>query len=174
MSPLRFEIRAATTGDREAIVALLRNRWGGETTVVHDTVFRPTDLPAFVAVDGPELVGLVTYEPGIESWHVLSVDSLVSGQGIGGALLDRVESAARTAGSLRIELVTTNDNVDALRFYQRRGYRIAFVDRGAVDRARSTKPSIPQIGFHGIPIRDELTMVKSLNATDDAGSGGVA
>ena len=114
MNPV--EIRAVTTGDREAIVALLRDRWGGETLVIHDTVFRPADLPAFVAVDGPNLVGLVTYEPGSESWHVLSFDSLVPGQGIGGALLDRVEGAARAAGCLRIELVTTNDNLDAIRF----------------------------------------------------------
>ena len=174
MSPLELEIRAATAGDREWIVALLRDRWGGETMVVHDTVYRPDDLPAFVAVDGSDLVGLVTYQPGVESWHVLSLDSLVSGQGIGSALLDRVESAARAAGSLRIELVTTNDNVDAMRFYQRRGYRIAFVDPGAVDHARQTKPSIPLIGLHGIPIRDELTMVKSLNAAAAVESGGVA
>jgi GNAT superfamily N-acetyltransferase len=173
MSPLELKIRAATVGDRAAIVALLRNRWGGETMVVHDTVYRPADLPAFVAVDGRNLVGLVTYEPGIESWHVLSLDSLVSGQGIGGALLDRVEGAARADGSLRIELVTTNDNVDVLRFYQRRGYRIASIDPGAVDRARRTKPSIPLIGFHGIPIRDELTMVKNLDDADSGDSGGV-
>jgi GNAT superfamily N-acetyltransferase len=173
MRPIELEIRAATAGDREAIVALLRDRWGGETMVVHDTVYRPADLPAFVAVDGPDLVGLVTYEPGPESWHVLSLDSLVSGQGNGSALLDRVENAARAAGSLRIELVTTNDNVDAMRFYQRRGYRIAFIDPGGVDRARRTKPSIPLIGFHGIPIRDELTMVKNLDDADSGDSGGV-
>ncbi len=173
MRSLKFEIRAATAGDRESIVALLRDRWGGETMVVHDTVYRPAELPAFVAVDGPDLVGLVTYEPGIESWHVLSLDSLVSGQGVGSALLDRVEGAARGAGSLRIELVTTNDNVDALRFYQRRGYRITCVDPGAVDRARRTKPTIPLIGFHGIPIQDELTMVKNLDDADSGESGGV-
>jgi DNA-3-methyladenine glycosylase I len=171
MSP--FEIRTATSRDCEAIVALLRDRWGGETMVVHDTVYRLADLPAIVAVDGPDLVGLVTYNPGIESWHVLSLDSLVPGHGIGGALLDRVESAARGAGSLRIELVATNDNVDAMRFYQRRGYQIAFIDRGAVDRARTTKPSIPLIGFHGIPIRDELTMVKNFIDADSGESSGV-
>ena len=142
--------------------------------VVHDTVYRPADLPAFVAVDGPDLVGLVTYEPGIESWHVLSLDSLVSGHGIGSALLDRVEGAARAAGCPRITLVTTNDNLDAIRFYQRRGYRIASIDPGAVDRARRIKPSIPLIGRHGIPIRDELTLVKHLDAADSAESGGGA
>src|SRR5215216_3974684 len=106
MSSFTFEIRAALPGDRRAIVALLRERWGGETMVVHDTVYRPADLPAFVAVDGPDLIGLVTYEPGIESWHVLSLDSLVPGQGIGSALLDHVESASRALGCLRISLVT--------------------------------------------------------------------
>jgi DNA-3-methyladenine glycosylase I len=169
MSPLEFEIRAATAGDRKAIVALLRDRWGGETMVVHGTVYRPADLAAFVAVDGSDLVGLVTYEPGVESWHVLSLDSLLPGQGTGSSLLDHVENAARTVGSRRIELVTTNDNLDAMRFYRRRGYRVAFVDRGAVDRARRTKPSIPLIGFHGIPIRDELTLVKRLGSVNDAG-----
>ena len=171
MSPCKFEIRTATPGDREAIVALLRDRWGGETMVVHDTVYRPADLPAFVAVDGPNLVGLVTYEPGIESWHVLSLDSLVPGHGIGGELLDRVEDAARSAGCSRITLVTTNDNTDAISFYQRRGYRIASIDPGAIDRARRIKPSIPLIGFHGIPIRDELTVVKHLDSADSVESG---
>jgi len=130
--------------------------------VVHDSVYRPADLPAFVAVEGRDLIGLVTYEPGPASWHVLSLDSLVSGQGVGSALLNCVEDAARAAGCPRIELVTTNDNVDALRFYQRCGYRIDSIDPGAVDRARRTKPSIPLIGIHGIPIRDEFSMVKDL------------
>jgi GNAT superfamily N-acetyltransferase len=173
MSRCKFHIRTATPGDREAIVALLRDRWGGETIVVHDTVYRPADLPAFVAVDGPDLVGLLTYEPGIETWHILSLDSLVPGHGIGSALLDRVEAAARAIGCHRITLVTTNDNLDAIRFYQRRGYRIASVDPGAIDRARRTKPSIPLIGFHGIPIRDEVTLVKNVDGADSAASGGI-
>jgi hypothetical protein len=64
--------------------------------------------------------------------------------------------------------VTTNDNVNAFRFYQRRDYCISFVDQGTVDRARRKKPSISLIRFHGIPIRDELTMVKYLDAVDSA------
>ena len=130
-----FEIRPATAGDREAIVVLLSDRWGGETMVVRDTVYLPADLPAFVAVDGPDLVGLVTYEPGIESWHVVSLDSLVPSRGMGSALLDRVEGAARAAGCLRVMLVTTNDNVDAIRFHQRRGYRPGTVASRGVLRA---------------------------------------
>ena len=66
-------------------------------------------------------------------------------------------------GSTRLWLITTNDNVDALRFYQRRGFRLVAIDRDAVERSRATlKPGIPRTGLHGIPIRDELTLERPI------------
>jgi hypothetical protein len=60
-------------------------------------------------------------------------------------------------------VVTTNDNVDALRFYQRRGFQLASVRCGAVDEARRTlKPLIPVTGNYGIPLRDELELAHDL------------
>jgi len=44
------------------------------------------------------------------------------------------------------------DNVDAMRFIQRRCYRLVIIDPGAVDRRRRTKSAIPPADFHGIPI----------------------
>ena len=73
-----------------------------------------------------------------------------------------VEQQAREAGARRIWLITTNDNLDVLRFYQRRGYRLAAVFPGAVDEARKQKPTIPLTGFYGIPIRDEILPEKTL------------
>ncbi|HEX5500687.1 MAG TPA: hypothetical protein VFX03_15735, partial [Thermomicrobiales bacterium] len=61
--------------------------------------------------------------------------------------------------------VTTNDNVGALGFYGRRGYRMTGVNRGAVDRARRRKPAIPTIAANGIPIRDEITLARTLAPT---------
>jgi hypothetical protein len=55
-------------------------------------------------------------------------------------------------------LVTTNDNLDALRFYQRRGLRLVAVHAGAVDEARRLKPEIARVGEYGIPIRDEIEL----------------
>jgi hypothetical protein len=70
-----------------------------------------------------------------------------------------VTRAAAAAGAGRLWLVTTNDNVDALRFYQRRGFRLHALHPGAVDRSRATlKPEIPPLGAHGIPLRDELVL----------------
>ena len=60
-------------------------------------------------------------------------------------------------------MLTTNDNLDALRFYQRRGFRLAELRPGAVDRARERlKPEIPRTGEHGIPLRDELVLEMAL------------
>ncbi|HEU0113770.1 MAG TPA: GNAT family N-acetyltransferase, partial [Thermomicrobiales bacterium] len=109
-----------------------------------------------------EIVGLVTYRVADGACEALSLDSLREGIGIGSALLRAAENAALAAGCGRVWLVTTNDNVAALGFYGRRGYRMTGVDRGAVDRARRLKPSIPTIAANGIPIRDEITLARSL------------
>jgi hypothetical protein len=61
-----------------------------------------------------------------------------------------------------LRVTTTNDNLDALRFYQKRGFQIVAVRPGAVDESRRVKPSIPVIGEHGIPIRDEIELERAV------------
>ena len=98
-----------------------------------------------------------------DACEVLTLHAAQPRQGIGTALLEAIEAIAEAGGCRRLWLITTNDNVDALRFYQRRGFRLVRIDAGAVDRAREAiKPSIPSIGDHGIPIRDELVLEKPL------------
>ena len=79
------------------------------------------------------------------------------------ALVEKIAQKATELGCRRLWLITTNDNVNALRFYQRRGFRLAAVHPGAVDRARTTmKPEIPFVGDYGIPLRDELELEMQL------------
>lgn len=73
-------------------------------------------------------------------------------------LLDALLEAARRGGCRRLWLITTNDNLNALRFYQRRGWRLVAVHAGAVDEARKVKPQISVIGEDGIPIHDEIEL----------------
>jgi ribosomal protein S18 acetylase RimI-like enzyme len=82
-----------------------------------------------------------------------------AGYGVGTALLAAANAAAYAAGCSTLWLVTTNDNLDALRFYQRRGFRVRAVRPGAVDDARATlKPEISSTGAYGIPLRDEIEL----------------
>ena len=82
--------------------------------------------------------------------------------GIGSALLGKLADIAREQNCRGIWLITTNDNTDAMRFYQRRGFYFVAVHKDAIKYSRKLKPEIPEIGNHGIPIRDEIELVMPL------------
>jgi ribosomal protein S18 acetylase RimI-like enzyme len=112
--------------------------------------------PGIVAEADGEPVGLLTYQDEAGDVEIAYLQASVTGRGIGTRLVDAV---GERTGARRLWLVTTNDNLDALRFYQRRGFTIADVRPGALVEARRTlKPSIPEVGYYGIPIRDELIL----------------
>lgn len=150
-------VRPLREGDREWVRETLRDLWG-ETVVSRGAVHDPTALPGFVAEEGGERVGLLTYRIDGADCEVMTIDAFPEGAGAGTALLDAAGRAARGAGCDRVWLITTNDNLRALRFYQRRGFRLVAVHPGALERSRELKPSIPEIGLDGIPLRDELEL----------------
>jgi ribosomal protein S18 acetylase RimI-like enzyme len=159
------KVRAATPADRPWIERFVVERWGGEVVVAHGEALRPHELPAFVAEDGDRPVGLVTYRVDGPGCEVVTIDAVEEGQGVGTALLEAAVTAARAGGCRRVWLITTNDNLGALRFYQRRGFRLAALRPGAVGRSRRTKPEIPEVGRFGIPIRDEIELELRLERT---------
>jgi GNAT superfamily N-acetyltransferase len=106
---------------------------------------------------------MLTYvpDPGWEQCEVLTLHATEQWRGVGTALIETVEQPAAGHGCTRLWLITTNDSVDALRFYQRRGFRLAAVHLRAVDYSRSMlKPEIPVAGAYGIPVRDEIELGK--------------
>jgi GNAT superfamily N-acetyltransferase len=150
-------VRPFRDGDREWVRETLRELWG-ETVVSRGVVHDPTTLPGFVAEEGGGRVGLLTYRVDGADCEVVTIDAFPEGVGAGTALLDAAGRAARDAGCGRLWLITTNDNLRALRFYQRRGFRLVAVHPDALERSRELKPSIPEIGLDGIPLRDELEL----------------
>jgi len=150
-------VRPLVGGDREWVVARLRDLWG-DIVVSRGRVLDAAELPGFVAEEDGEPAGLLTYRIDGDGCEVVTIDAFPQGSGAGTALLDAVAGAARAAGCRRVWLITTNDNLRALRFYQRRGFRLAALHRDALDRSRELKPSIPDVGLDGIPLRDELEL----------------
>ncbi|MGH9191625.1 MAG: GNAT family N-acetyltransferase [Acidimicrobiales bacterium] len=130
--------------------------FGGRLQVRLGSVVDPLACPGLVAERDGEPVGIVTYDADGDDVEVVYIEVTAKHEGVGTRLVDAVE--ARTEGQ-RLWLVTTNDNLDALRFYQRRGFRITEIRPGAVDETRRTlKPSISEVGSFGIPIRDEIVL----------------
>ncbi|MFC7550920.1 GNAT family N-acetyltransferase [Plantactinospora sp. GCM10030261] len=151
-------VRTGTGDDRDVIVRTLADSWGGTIVVAHGRAYDAAELPALLALRDDRLVGLLTYEVTDDGLEVVTIDATRPRAGVGTALLAAAAELARASGVTRLWLVTTNDNLNALRFYQRRGLRIVGVTPGGVDTARRLKPSIPRIGEYGIPLRDELTL----------------
>ena len=149
-------IRAPHLNERAWVERQLSESWGSTIVVTRGRVHDASRLSALVAVQGGELVGLATFNLDDGDCELVTLDALRQGKGIGSALLARVAEHAAERGCQRVWLITTNDNINAIRFYQRRGMRLIAVHPGAVDEARRIKPTIPVTGEHGIPIHDEL------------------
>ena len=160
-----FFIRPVSSDDRDWIAQFITERWGAEFVVAHYEVYQCKDLPGFVATDGEEKVGLITYKIIGDDCEIVSLDSLRPCKGIGTDLIEAVKRAAIESGCRRLCLVTTNDNMNALRFYQKRGFVLVKINRNAVEFARKLKP-IPLIGAEGIRLRDEIELEMMLEEAD--------
>lgn len=155
-------IRLAEPEDRPRVEAFL-DRHGSSRVARLGELLRPIDQQVLIAEDRGLLAGVLTYTLSEEICEVLSIHAAQRWRGTGTELLAELERIAYEAGCARVTLITTNDNVDALRFYQRRGYRLLRLHPGAVDDSRARlKPEIPEMGEYGIPLRDEIELEKPL------------
>ena len=152
-----MNVRRATDDDRawmaEAIIGAFASTRVVSRGRAHDDA---QQLDGFVVeLDGRPV--------GCALWHEIEGDAelvvLVTtyrGVGAGTVLLDAVVDHARSVGWKRLWLVTTNDNTDAIRLYQRAGWTWVDFHQHAVTQARELKPELPEMGNHGIPISHEI------------------
>ena len=151
-------VRAIEEADRIVVGRLVLELWGAHTAVAHGQVFFPASLPGFLVEQQDTVVGLLTYAAADGHLEIVTIDALRRGRGVGSSLVDAAVRRARQLGCSRVRLTTTNDNLDALRFYQRRGFRLTALRPDAVREARRLKPEIPSVGDYGIPMTDELDL----------------
>ena len=153
-----MHVRAATANDRAWIEPFL-DEHGATRVARRGEIVRPTDHPMLIAEADGAPAGLLTYIVTGADCEILTLHATRQWAGAGSALIEAVRAVAAEQRCSRVWVLTTNDNVDALRFYQRRGFRLAVLRPGAVDHARlALKPEIPDVGDYGIPIRDEVEL----------------
>ena len=151
----RFEIRDE---DREEVAQFIEKHWHSRLVMSRGRKFYPHQERGFCERRGGQIVGLLTYCQDGDSMEILTLNSTLEGHGIGSSLmLDAIERA-RQEKCKRICLATTNDNLRAIGFYQRLGFRMVELNLGVVDEARKVKPQIPEVGERGVPIHDEIVM----------------
>ena len=163
MSVTSVTIRPMLEEDREWVRQFIRHEWHDEAIITRGKIVFPAEHHGFLAELEGEVVGLATYRFEELDCELLTLNSLRPGMGIGTALIKAVEEEACSKGMRRVWLITTNDNLNALRFYQKRGYHIVTVYPNAIAESRKLKPAIPLTGAFGIPIRDEIELELLLN-----------
>jgi ribosomal protein S18 acetylase RimI-like enzyme len=144
--------------DREWVVAAMQAQWGTTLIVSRGRLTDVLDVGLLVCADGEERLGLAAWELRHGDCEVVALHSPAPRRGAGSALLAEIAERGRAAGARRMWLITTNDNLAALRFYQRWGMRLVTVHRNAMDETRRLKPEVPLVGLDGIPLRDEIEL----------------
>ena len=163
-----IRVRAVEPDDRQAVAAFLEANHTAVVARRGELLDARVEHALLAEDETAHLLGVTTIVVRGEEIEVLTLHAARQWGGVGTALLDAAVAVGLERGCRRLWLVTTNDNVDALRFYQRRGLRLRAVRPGAVDEARRTlKPEIAERGAYDIPIRDELELELDLERERD-------
>lgn len=141
--------------------------FGGDFVVSRNEVHDPHKLPGFIVTIGRERIGVGTYNIIGDECELVTIDSLSQFDGVGTMLLEKIEETALELGCQKMWCITTNDNLDAHRFFQRRGFVLTNVRIGGMTKIRLLKPNVPRVGYYQIPVRDEFEFEKYMSVEVD-------
>ena len=145
-----------------SLIERLWEEYWGLPIVSVDREYLPSDVEGLLWREGREAIGLVTWAVAGDQAEIVSLDAFVRGRRIGARLMEAAEAGLRSRGVRRLRVVTTNDNVRALGFYVRRGYRLVRLHLDAMNRVRALKPAVSSVGTDGVPLRDMWELEKDL------------
>ena len=151
-----MEWKRISTSDRTLVDEFIRQQWYTTTMIIRGKEIDMTQTEGFYVKEQEDIIGLITYFVSDDVLEVTSLNSLRENQGIGSKLVDAVIREAKDRKLKKILVVTTNDNINAIKFYQKRGFDMARLYHNALDISRKIKPEIPLIGDHSIPLRHEI------------------
>lgn len=158
----KFNIERITNDTRELVNQFFIDNWYSTDMSIRGKIIDGTKLDGFLLQEDNTIVGLITYTFFDDICEIVSFDSKRENIGIGSALLRELEEVARDNSCNKMRLITTNDNMRALQFYQKRGYCLTKLYPNAMDEVRKVKPDVPLLGDNDIPLRDEIELEKQL------------
>lgn len=144
--------------DKVWLEEVMNKDWGGLPLVIRGKKYDPSQLDGIVVENENGISGFLFYELRDKDCEIIVFQVFDKFHGIGTILLDELKSIAKSKKCSRVYLMTTNDNLDALRFYQKRGFHICGIHLDSLKVSRKIKPTIGMIGDYDIPVRDEIDL----------------
>lgn len=157
-----MECKRINSQNRNFINAFIKQHWYTTTMIIRGREIDMTKAEGFYFSEEKNIIGLITYIVYNGILEITSLDSLQENRGIGSKLVEAVIHEAKERKCQKIILITTNDNINAIIFYQKRGFDMANLFRNALDISRKLKPEIPLIGENSIPLRHEIEFELSI------------
>ncbi len=151
-----MQLQEITEEYRDRVNQILKQEWNCPPSISKGIAIDTTVLPGFLFVEKNAIKGVVTYHIQNEECEIVTLNSFEENRGIGTSLITKVLTIARENKCKRLWLITTNDDINAIRFYQRKGFDLKAAHINAMEVSRKLKPSIPLIGMDQIPIKHEL------------------
>lgn len=152
-------IRPSEEKDKAWVQQFIIKEWGANKIVTNGSVYTPSLLSGLLAIQEEQPVGLLTYKIEENICKIVTLNAIEMHKGIGTALIEEIIRLSKEKGLQEISVITTNDNIDGLRFYQKRGFAIKVVRINELENSRKLKPEIPLLGNYDIPLRDEIELI---------------
>ena len=156
------KIEKISNETRDLVNQFFIDNWFSTDMCVRGKIIDGTQLDGFLLQEENKIIGLVTYTFWGDVCEIVSLDSKKENIGIGSTLLKEVERVAIDNNCKKMRLITTNDSMRALQFYQKRGYCLTKLYPNAMEEVRRVKPNVPELGDNDIPLRDEIELEKLL------------
>lgn len=155
-------VRSLNENDIEWITKFIKEEWGSDRIVTRGKIYKIKKLPKFIALKKKKKTGLLTYNIYNNECEIITLNSFEKKIGVGTILIKEVENLALSKKCDRLWVITTNDNTDALCFYQKKGFKICAIHIDSIKESRKLKPELPLIGLNNIEICDEIELEKEL------------
>ncbi len=156
MNASNIIISEISDDDRLSVSRFISESWGSTLSVSKGKIHDTSSLPGFVCKMNDEIAGAITYNIEEDECEIVTLDCKIRNKGFGTKLISKVIENAREKQCRRIWLITTNDNANAIRFYQKRGFEWVGFYKDAMEKSRQLKPEIPEFGYDDIPIKHEI------------------
>lgn len=145
--------------DKSELLALMMAHWGSHKMMIGLNTYDCAEIEAFGLFSAAgETLALASWTMRGDVGLLCALHALKSGQGAAVHLLDAVKAAAKAKGATRLLAMLTNDNLPAMAFYQKQGFRFSGLYVEAIDHYRSVIPTIIRTGHQDIPVRDALEL----------------
>jgi ribosomal protein S18 acetylase RimI-like enzyme len=155
---MKYSIRDKLESDNAWLSDYLKNSWGSSIVVTQGKIYRSEDLEGYIAESNNKVVGIGLFDISSNRCEIVVLESMIPKKGIGTRIVESIKQQAEKMNCDVLWLITTNDNTNAIMYYEKIGFKVTATYKDAIIKARKIKPEIPLIGNNGIEIKDEIKL----------------